>query len=45
MLLLSYLLNVAPKFKERNGGYTRVIRTADRRVGDGSDMSFISLVD
>jgi large subunit ribosomal protein L17 len=36
---------VAPKFKERNGGYTRVIRTADRRVGDGSDMSFISLVD
>ena len=36
---------VAPKFKERNGGYTRILKLADTRVGDGSSMSFISLVD
>jgi large subunit ribosomal protein L17 len=36
--------DVAPKYKERNGGYTRVIKTADGRVGDGAKMSFISLV-
>ena len=35
---------VAPKYKERKGGYTRVIRLADGRVGDNSKMSFISLV-
>lgn len=37
--------NVAPKFKERNGGYTRVIKTADGRVGDNAKMSYIALVD
>lgn len=36
--------DVAPKYRERNGGYTRVIRLADGRVGDNSQMSFISLV-
>jgi large subunit ribosomal protein L17 len=35
---------VAPKYKERKGGYTRVIRLADARMGDNSKMSFISLV-
>jgi large subunit ribosomal protein L17 len=37
--------NVAPKFKTRNGGYTRVIKTADGRVGDNAKMSYIALVD
>jgi len=36
---------VAPKFKTRNGGYTRVIKTADGRIGDGAPVSYISLVD
>ncbi len=36
---------VGPKFKERNGGYTRVIKTPDGRVGDGAPMSYISFVD
>jgi large subunit ribosomal protein L17 len=36
---------VAPKFKNRNGGYTRVIKTADGRVGDGAPVSYISFVE
>lgn len=36
---------VAPKFKERNGGYTRVLKMADGRVGDNAPMSYICLVD
>lgn len=39
------LFEVAPRFKERNGGYTRVIKLADGRVGDNAPMSYISLVD
>lgn len=35
---------VAPKYKERKGGYTRVIKLADGRVGDNSKMSFLALV-
>lgn len=34
---------VAPKYVERNGGYTRVIKTRQRR-GDASEMAFIELV-
>lgn len=36
---------VAPKFKERNGGYTRILKLADGRVGDNAKMGFIALVD
>lgn len=35
---------VAPKYVDRKGGYTRVLKMADGRVGDNSKMSFISLV-
>ena len=34
---------VAPKYASRNGGYTRVIKTGNRR-GDGAPMAFIELV-
>lgn len=37
--------DVAPKFKERNGGYTRIMRTSDNRLGDNSQMAYIALVD
>ncbi len=34
---------IAPKYADRNGGYTRIIKTATRR-GDGAEMCFIELV-
>jgi large subunit ribosomal protein L17 len=34
---------IAPAFEDRNGGYTRIVRTAPRR-GDGSMMCIIELV-
>jgi len=38
------LLNeIAPEYKGRNGGYTRITRTRIRR-GDGAEMAFIELV-
>ena len=33
----------APKYAERNGGYTRIIRTGVRR-GDAAEMAIIELV-
>lgn len=37
--------DVAPKFKERNGGYTRIVKLADKRLGDASKMGYISFVE
>ncbi|MCR5230164.1 MAG: 50S ribosomal protein L17 [Solobacterium sp.] len=34
---------VAPKYADRNGGYTRVVKTGTRR-GDAAPMAFIELV-
>lgn len=35
---------IAPKFTERNGGYTQIIKTADFRIGDGGDIVVLQLV-
>ena len=35
---------IAPRFADRNGGYTRIIKKGFR-PGDGASMSFIELVD
>ncbi len=34
---------IAPKYDERNGGYTRIIKTAPRR-GDNAPMAIIELL-
>ncbi|TPE57993.1 50S ribosomal protein L17 [[Mycoplasma] falconis] len=41
---LQYLFDVlAPKYAERNGGYTRIIKVANR-AGDNAKMAIIKLV-
>ena len=35
--------DLAPRYKERNGGYTRILKTGERR-GDNSLMVVLSLV-
>lgn len=37
--------NVAPKFTQRPGGYTRILKISDRRLGDGAKEAIIALVE
>src|SRR3954468_11693435 len=36
---------VAPKFADRPGGYTRIIKTAKHRIGDGGGIVVLELTD
>ncbi len=35
---------VAPMYRDRPGGYTRIIRLAKRRIGDNADLALLQLV-
>src|SRR6476661_4252972 len=37
--------NVAPKFKQRPGGYTRLLKVAEGRLGDGAKEAYIAFVE
>ena len=34
---------IAPKYKEKNGGYTRIVKIGPRR-GDAAEMAIIELI-
>src|SRR5688572_22042764 len=36
--------DVAPKFASRNGGYTRIIKLSDYRIGDGGSLVILQLL-
>ncbi len=35
---------IAPRYADRNGGYTRIIKLAQHRIGDGGDLCVLQLV-
>jgi len=35
---------IAPQFSNRNGGYTRVLRIGNRRLGDGAELAAVELL-
>jgi len=36
--------NVAPRFKDRAGGYTRIVKLGKHRIGDGTELCIIQFV-
>jgi large subunit ribosomal protein L17 len=36
--------HVAPKFKDRNGGYTRIVKLGKHRIGDGGELCVLQFV-
>lgn len=38
------MTEVAPRYKDRPGGYTRIIRLADHRIGDNGETAILQLV-
>lgn len=37
--------NIAPRFKSRNGGYTRILKLPETRKGDAASVAILELVD
>lgn len=43
-LVQHILTRVAPMFADRDGGYTRIVKTGKHRLGDGGDIVVLQLV-
>jgi large subunit ribosomal protein L17 len=43
-ILAKLFTDIAPRFKERSGGYTRIVRLGERKL-DAADMVLLELVD
>ncbi len=37
--------NIAPRFENRNGGYTRIIKLPLRRIGDSCELAILEFVE
>jgi large subunit ribosomal protein L17 len=44
-VLQSLFSDLAPKYKNRQGGYTRVLKLSNNRLGDNAEMAVIGLVE
>lgn len=44
-LIKKFFDEIVPKYAKVSGGYTRIIRLADRRIGDNSELCFLELID
>jgi large subunit ribosomal protein L17 len=45
MVMNELFSKIGPKFKERPGGYTRIVRTSNGRVGDSAPCCIIECVE
>jgi large subunit ribosomal protein L17 len=43
-LIQHVMTNIAPLFEDRDGGYTRIVKTGRHRLGDGGDLVILQLV-
>jgi large subunit ribosomal protein L17 len=43
-ILMKLFNEIAPRYVNRNGGYTRIIKLS-KRMGDGAEMAFLELVE
>ena len=43
-IIVKLFTEIGPRFKDRPGGYTRVIKRHERRLGDGGHTAFIELL-
>jgi large subunit ribosomal protein L17 len=37
--------DIAPQYRDRPGGYTRIVKLGKHRIGDGSDLVVLQLID
>jgi large subunit ribosomal protein L17 len=44
-LIKKLFSDIAPKYATRPGGYTRIIRLSQRRIGDNGELVYLELID